>query len=79
MENKKLKHARLGRKWTQEETAERARIGRSTYIRVEAGMQQAQEETIRRLCELFECSREALGFSPQRPKRGIINRILNTK
>jgi transcriptional regulator with XRE-family HTH domain len=79
MENKNLKRARQRKEWTQEETADRAKISRITYSRVEKGTQQPQEETIRRLCELFDSSREALGFPPERPKRGVINYILKRK
>ncbi len=70
--NNKLREARLAKGWTQEETADRARIGRSTYLRIEQESQQPHEDTIDRLCTLFDQPREALGFPPKQARRRIL-------
>jgi transcriptional regulator with XRE-family HTH domain len=63
MVNTRLRNARLARGWTQEQTADRAKIGRTTYIRLEQGTQQPHESTMKLLCEIFGLSPQELGFS----------------
>ena len=77
--NTKLKAARMAAGWTQEETADRAGIGRVTYVRTELENQHPHEDTIRRLCELFGHSREELGFPHEKSKRNVTIRIVSTK
>jgi transcriptional regulator with XRE-family HTH domain len=75
--NEKLRAARLAAKWTQEETADLAKISRVTYLRIEQGIQQPQEYTIDQLCALFKRSREDLGFPPH--KRRFIRFVMRKK
>ena len=67
--NQCIKAVRVSWGWTQKYVADHAGIGRTTYMRIEQGIQQPHEDTIKRLCSLFQASPEQLGFSLKKRKK----------
>jgi DNA-binding XRE family transcriptional regulator/tetratricopeptide (TPR) repeat protein len=61
--NERLRQARAGNRWTQEEAAEKIGIARKTYIEWEQGKQLPHMSTLNMACETFQASPEDLGYS----------------
>lgn len=63
--NKKLRQARLDRRWSATEAARRINISRVTYTRWEKGEQIPHDSTLIMACSAFKMSPNQLGFEEQ--------------
>lgn len=62
--NTELRRAREGRGWTQAQVAEQIRAAPFTVYRWEAGLSFPSFYYLQRLCQLFGCDAQTLGFAP---------------
>ena len=80
--NRKLRAARLGKRWSIKEAAAKTGVAALTFMRWEQGQQNPSLATLDSLCQTFSMTPEGLGFGhlvsgddilnykPRGPKRG---------